>query len=532
VEALAYHYSRCGAEDRAAAYFEQAGDRAYAQYAYATAEAAYTAVVELRDSLGQPLEAARARRTLSATLQRLARYDQAITVMERAAADYRAAGDRVALAVVVAEIGEAYVFRGSALEGARWLEPQADELLRAADGSAAWRQATAMVLGALARQYLALGRHAEAVALSTRVVELRRAEGEEVALATALYRHGCVVGQLVGRIAEMRQVAEEACWLAEAAGDLNSLHWALSLSGAVCSMRGEWEAAQGYAERALQVAERRGDPGPLVDLFVSKGLVAFYRGEWAQARGPFERAQQIGLQISPSYPHDPSADLALLPLARLALVEGSWEVARRQGEEALALAQESGSLDSQRVAHGLLAELDLREGQAEMACARLAPLVDDAGLEERGVTPLLVVLAWALLERGGDQEAREAVARAIARLRRDDDRVELVHALRVQTLVAARQGDWAEAVRSVEEGLPLARAMPYPHGEACLLAVAGRLHAARGQADEGRSRLQMALALFRRLGAHRDAEETEQLLAALVEDDASQQSGTPGEACT
>ena len=73
-------------------------------------------------------------------------------------------------------------------------------------------------------------------------------------------------------------------------------------------------------------------------------------------------------------------------------------------------------------------------------------------------------------------------------------------ALWVQALVALRQGDLAATEHALEEGL---------------LRVYGQLHRARGEPAAARVRLEEAHTIFRRLGARRDLEHVEQLLAAL-----------------
>jgi hypothetical protein len=57
--------------------------------------------------------------------------------------------------------------------------------------------------------------------------------------------------------------------------------------------------------------------------------------------------------------------------------------------------------------------------------------------------------------------------------------------------------------------------MPYPYAEARLLQVSSRVHAERGEPEPARERLEEALAILRRLGARKDIERTEQLLATL-----------------
>jgi hypothetical protein len=82
-------------------------------------------------------------------------------------------------------------------------------------------------------------------------------------------------------------------------------------------------------------------------------------------------------------------------------------------------------------------------------------------------------------------------------------------------MVLARLGQGEQATAPLDEGLALAPTLPYPYGEARLLAVYGRLHAQQGQPEQARQRLEAALAIFRRLGARKDAERTEHQLAAL-----------------
>jgi hypothetical protein len=129
------------------------------------------------------------------------------------------------------------------------------------------------------------------------------------------------------------------------------------------------------------------------------------------------------------------------------------------------------------------------------------------------VTAVLPVLAWAHLDAGDIEQADQVVALALRRARADNLRLALVDALRVQALVAMRRGREAEAARALGEDLALAQRMGYPYAEARLLSVYGLLHILRGERGPTRERLEAALAIFRRLGARKDIEQTEQLLA-------------------
>jgi tetratricopeptide (TPR) repeat protein len=122
-------------------------------------------------------------------------------------------------------------------------------------------------------------------------------------------------------------------------------------------------------------------------------------------------------------------------------------------------------------------------------------------------------MAWALLDMGEVDEAAEVAAQAVSRSREQGRLVLLVDALRVAALVAARQERWEEAEGACQEGLSLARQLGYPYGEARLLQVYGEQRAQIGQPEPARERLEAARAVFGRLGAHKDVEHVEQLLA-------------------
>ena len=177
------------------------------------------------------------------------------------------------------------------------------------------------------------------------------------------------------------------------------------------------------------------------------------------------------------------------------------------------MVETSGDLNPLRSAMATLAELDLLEGRPDAALARLVPLLDRPVMEELGVTPLLPLLAWAHVEMGDAARAEAVVAWSIARAAAQHDRITLVEALRVRAMAHTHLARWSEAERALEEGLSVARGMPYPYAEARLLQVYGLMHLRQGAVRPARARLGAAIALFRQLGAREDVERTEQLLA-------------------
>jgi tetratricopeptide (TPR) repeat protein len=213
----------------------------------------------------------------------------------------------------------------------------------------------------------------------------------------------------------------------------------------------------------------------------------------------------------------------LVELGRLSLAEGAWDDASRYLEESLALSERSGAvLTVLWQAQTVLSEGDILVGRPDLARGRLAPLLAGAGQRpwpvpffQFSIAQALAILAWAHLELGDVAAADEVVGQAIMRARAINYRLAWVNALRVQAMVRICQEHWDEAERALEEGLTMARSLPYPYGEARLLHLYGQMHAQKGEPVPARERLKDALAIFRRLGARKDAERAEQALTTL-----------------
>jgi tetratricopeptide (TPR) repeat protein len=205
----------------------------------------------------------------------------------------------------------------------------------------------------------------------------------------------------------------------------------------------------------------------------------------------------------------------LVLLGRLCLSEGAWDEASRYLEEGCTIADRSAGFGLFLDAPALLAEREILEGRPHAACTRLAPLLDAAHEDVWGGPYAQATLAWAYLEMGDVAAADALVGQAVRRARVEGYGFALLEAERVQAMVSTRQGRWEEAERALEEGLALARSMPYPYGEARLLHVYGQMHVAKGEPGPARERLEAALAIFRRLGARKDAECIEGTLTAL-----------------
>jgi tetratricopeptide (TPR) repeat protein len=501
VTALVYHYRRSDAPVKALPYLEQAGIRAQAQAAHAAAEY-YAELLELLDGLERTLDAARIRERLGAVLRTTGQYTRALAVLEQSAAAFEAAGDLESLARITAQIGYVRYDQGVPAEVARL---QALVATMEARGPS---HGLAMLHDALTHVYYLQGRFREHLAAATRTAEVARLVGDMEMLAQARASAG---GALInmGRDDEALPALEEAYRLAEASGALGALNFAAALLSVLHEERGDFGAARPYVARALAVGEQLENAVMRMQAEIRLGALAFFSGDWTQAREHFEHVPR---------PTELSAlwRAPLLELGRLALAEGKWEEAAAYLTECSSMAGRVAHPLIDRVAESLLAELDLLEGRPQAALARLLPLLDRHGMEERVVTMwLLPVLAWAYLELGDTEQASDVIGGALRRQRAAQYRLGMVGALRVQALIAMRQAQVGEAKRALDEGLALARPMPYPYGEARLLQVYALLHARLGEPEGARDRLDEAHAIFRRLGARNDIEWAEQLLSAL-----------------
>jgi tetratricopeptide (TPR) repeat protein len=206
---------------------------------------------------------------------------------------------------------------------------------------------------------------------------------------------------------------------------------------------------------------------------------------------------------------------ALSALGRLHVAEGAWEAAAREVDEARAIAERDGDRMLLLRSTGVLAEIEICQGQPAAARARLLPLLAHQDMRRQLLHFVLPHLAWAQLELGETSEAEALITQIVGYAREAGELFLLTEVLWLQSLVASRQGHWDAATTAVEEGISLARLMPFPYAEARTLQVYGLMYCQKGESQAARERLEPALAIFRRLGARKDVEHTEQLLARL-----------------
>jgi transcriptional regulator with XRE-family HTH domain/tetratricopeptide (TPR) repeat protein len=503
LERLTYYFTQSDLPDKAALYLEQAGDQARRGYANAVAEAHYRNAVEYLDQLGMRSDAARVREKQGTLLLLMGHYTGALDALERAAETLDALGDGEGLRRVTAQIGNALGAKWQLVEGVTRLQPllESREERRPTHGLAALFLSFCELLQMQ-------GRLRESVPAAARAADIARTLGDDALLAQAQFMRGRALLWLGGHNEEGLPVVQEAGRLAEATGHLEVRGWTLLLEALLREHRGEFDAGRLCAGHARTIAVRLGNSALLAHSVQRLGAQAFFAGDWAQADAYFTSMQ------SPE--RTPEDAMPLLELGRLRLAQGAWDQATGYLQECSAIFRAIGLHTVNRVAESLLAERDLLQGHPEAALARLLPLLDqDSGWGFVVLTHVLPVLAWAYLERGDVDQAARVVTDAIERARAEQHRLSLVDALRIQAMVVLRQGHWAEASQALEEGLALAQRIGYPYAEARLQQVYGQMHAQRGDRAAARERLDAALVIFRRLGARKDIERAEALLARL-----------------
>jgi tetratricopeptide (TPR) repeat protein len=507
IELLAYHYCRSDVQGKAILYLEQAGDKAQAQYAHATAETSYRELLARLDGLERAAHEAHVREKLGTTLEMAAQYGAALDALEQAATTYQRIGNLEGLRRALAQVGRVHASRGTPEAGLARLQGQLEQLTSGGPSAGA-----GALHAALAWLFVACGRFRESIAAAERAAESARAVGAERILADVEVRRSMAL-VCIGRLDEGRRVAEAAIPLVEAVGDLSALGRIFNILGIIAKLQGEFDRSKQCHEHALALTERIGEVIGRRWAMACLGDLLFLRGEWEAAREQLQRAADLTHSLGWSL----MANIPLLGLAELSLARGEWEAAARYAEENIERYRALGrGMKSLLTEQALLAERDLLDGHPATAGARLMQVLDSIGdnvVEEPGAFTVLSLLARAHLESGDVAQASELVAMTITHVRAQHNLLALVDALRVRAMVAIRQGRWAESQADLEEGLALARPMPYPYAEAHLLQVYGRLYIEQGGTVRARERLEAAVAIFRRLGARKEVARTEVLLS-------------------
>ena len=503
VEMIAYHYAKTDEHAEAVSWLERAGDRAAGVYATESATSHYRETIRRLGELGgDALAVARVEEKLGTAIFWAGRYGEALEALGRAVETYRERRDQEGAGRVTALMGWVHRVRGTPEEGIGLVQRMLN--LPSWSGPS---QAFASLHLALASLCFLVGRYREMLSSAERAGEIARGIGDERLLGEAEERRATALLYGLGQPEDALQIFRGAIPMIEAGGDLVVLFRVLNNAGDACAWLGRMEECRRYMEQTLGVAERGGNPDGTAFILGNLGSLLTILGDWQGAGEHLERAMAIlGGERKAS---------ATLPLSNrgvLALYQGKWEEAERYLGETLVVAQQIGDRQGLENAQTPLAELDVLAGRPQEAIRRLEELAaaEDVSLQ------VFPPLAWALLEAEAVERAEEVVTEAIRRARAQKRRFHLLEALRVLGMVYVRQERFEEAGRAFQEGLELARSLPFPYAEARILYHLGLLERQRGELERAQERLEEALAIFRRLGAGKDVERTEHALAELA----------------
>jgi tetratricopeptide (TPR) repeat protein len=315
----------------------------------------------------------------------------------------------------------------------------------------------------------------------------------------------------MGRAEEAQATLDKAIAIAEEAGAFDVLMSATNNAMVGFFMKGKWDRAESYQRRSVAASERVGDPGNLA--FALRGLSAIVarRGGWREARELAERGKRVSDAVGDSW----GRPYVLLVLAAQNVFEGRWDEATLQLDEAWESSARRDDLSAMSLICWVQAWLSLLQGHPEQVPERAQPLLDNPKLELLYRLSLRERVAHARIELG-DVSSAETLARQVVQSAYEEG-LDLVRAEALPTLgsALARLGRSAEAQEAFEQAIELSRPMPYPFNEALARYDWGRMLADDGDAAGAREQLDVALTIFRQLGARPFIERSERALASL-----------------
>jgi tetratricopeptide (TPR) repeat protein/DNA-binding XRE family transcriptional regulator len=495
----AWHFLQAHLGERALPVVIRAGDEAEAVFAHSEAEQHYRTALDLvRELVGPAREVeAEVLEKLGIVLRRVARYDEALDVLERAAELSARTVDIAGEARATHEGAMVHYYKGTqdlGLVRIRALTERLEQHPLTAESS----RALVDLYTALAVECLwPTARYTEALSATERAVELARTAdyARSPAAAEAATMRGMTL-TMVGPLSDARVVLEEAGLLCATSKDRWWMINSVGNAGRAYLDEGEFGKGSECLERCRALIDAWQDRAEMAWVESNMGEVAYLQGAWVEARAKYEGAIRIARDVdSGRY-----LSYALLHLAELCAGEGNWEDAQGHIEEGLALGRLCSAVPAVRKAQRLLAEHDLAEGRPEQAVSRLQPLLGSPEHEcPRAFPP--PVLAEAYLDLGEVAKAEDLVLQRVRRFRAHGHRRALALWLRIQGKTLGQQQRWDEAERVFSEAASLADAMPYPYAEGRVLYESGLMQMQRGEPEQAPQRLEEALAIFRGLGA-------------------------------
>lgn len=222
--------------------------------------------------------------------------------------------------------------------------------------------------------------------------------------------------QETGESQKTSDLYPEAYRAAQEAGDPFSQVEVLRIQARAKVDKGELDGALALLQDALRILERHPEIERLrADVMHVKGNALFYRGRAAEAMKAYEEA----LEMYQKYQRTTQASAILMNLGFVSAMQGYYEKALEYYKQSYALDREKGE-------------------------------VIYTGLK-------LANLAQAHIDLGNYEQARKLIKQAKLLCERTRDKSALADAMFTSGLLRLRMGRYADAMRSIEEGLRLAR---------------------------------------------------------------------------
>jgi len=362
---------------------------------------------------------------------------------------FREISDATGISQALNNLGNA-LYQRSAWDEALAAYRESLEMRRAAGD----RRGVGSCLNNIGVVHLVRGDWAEALAVYSEGLEISRQAGDRVSAGTLLENLGHV-HRLRGSLDAAAAAYAEALSIYRDIGDKPGVVGGLRGLGALQAMRGELGDSRRFFEEALTLCRAIGDRASEGTGLESLGILQEACGEAAAAEASFRDALAL---------HDAIGNRAgrAMSLARLAGVlrtRGALADASTAADEAARLNEELGQKPELREALLESARCSLAAGRAGAAAetalrARDLALADDDSLR---ATLARLLLGRARFAQGRRDEAREALAEALAEKREPADFLGLTSRLFHLAELRRDLGDFGEARLAASESARLAR---------------------------------------------------------------------------
>ena len=207
----------------------------------------------------------------------------------------------------------------------------------------------------------------------------------------------------------------------------------------------------------------------------------------------------------------------LLRLVGLYIRRSNYERARRLGEEALTLSQETGAQEKEATAYYLLASIDFEQGVYDRAREGLEQALKiRQELENRsGTAEVLHNLAVVALQRGEYNRAKKELKRALQILRETEDREGEAAAKHNLAKIPLRRGEYRRASEKSREALQLCQEIGDQSGEAAAYQQLASISLRQENYKHARDRFKKALRIRKEIGDRSGEASTRNQLAKI-----------------